>query len=439
MATPAGVRAAVLPGDLDFSAGGMDVDHLIGSFVKSVSPTGGVILQDVNGVQQTVQIAATGAADDLMETPITLPKLAAGPAGSIARIDVAAGGMGYLGPPNVRITGGGGMGASGRATISNGVVTSFILTALGSGYTSQPTASLFPSGSGATAVVTAIDGAGTVTITNGGSGYLTSQAPQIVFEGGGGTGARGAGIVDPDTGAVTGFTWGGYGTGYTGESVARVTSIGLAGTGFAATAAGRGIRAIRVTAQGSGYYANGTVVVTGGGGTGAVLVANALSTRRISRINISEVGSGYTSIPTLAIESAGEGSGAAATALLAPIDWVQVLTADQWMGKGQLYILMSNEGATTIGLINWIVPTYFLQHQIAAQTSPINLYRSSQNTVGTAGYTDASGISNSFFTFEGSFNPVYFYLAKDADNNLWAGYYHSTSPNTYRILRIGAA
>ena len=87
MARPAGVTAAVLPGDLTFSAGGMNADFLIGSFVKEVTASGLVTLQNANGDERQVQIAgvqgATGAVD-LVTTAIDLPRLPIGPAGTVA-------------------------------------------------------------------------------------------------------------------------------------------------------------------------------------------------------------------------------------------------------------------------------------------------------------------------------------------------------------------
>lgn len=62
-ATPAGVTAATLTGDLAFSAGGMGVDSLTGGFVKSVAADGTVAYQMPNGTQATMQIGqAKGAA-----------------------------------------------------------------------------------------------------------------------------------------------------------------------------------------------------------------------------------------------------------------------------------------------------------------------------------------------------------------------------------------
>lgn len=52
---------------------------------------------------------------------------------------------------------------------------------------------------------------------------------------------------------------------------------------------------------GSGYPANAAVTITGGGGTGATANAQANSTGRIAKVFANQVGSGFTSVPTIAI------------------------------------------------------------------------------------------------------------------------------------------
>ena len=109
MARPAGVTAAVLPGDLEFSAGGMNADFLIGAFVKDVTASGLVTLQNASGDERQVQIAgvqgATGAVD-LVTTPIDLPSLANGPAGTIARLTLTNAGMNYEGLLTLKLVAG---------------------------------------------------------------------------------------------------------------------------------------------------------------------------------------------------------------------------------------------------------------------------------------------------------------------------------------------
>lgn len=75
-----------------------------------------------------------------------------------------------------------------------------------------------------------------------------------------------------------------------------------------------GIRAINVTAAGTGYTSNPTVTITGGGGSGATATATRSGTT-VASIAVVTPGTGYTSTPTVTI-SGGAGSGATAVA-----DW----------------------------------------------------------------------------------------------------------------------
>ena len=56
MATSAGFEALRLAGDLNFGAGGMAIDWLVGTFVKSVAADGTVVMQDSDGNEQTIQL-----------------------------------------------------------------------------------------------------------------------------------------------------------------------------------------------------------------------------------------------------------------------------------------------------------------------------------------------------------------------------------------------
>lgn len=56
-----------------------------------------------------------------------------------------------------------------------------------------------------------------------------------------------------------------------------------------------------IVSPGSGYPANAAVTITGGGGTGATANALANSTGRISKVFSNQVGSGFTSVPTIAV------------------------------------------------------------------------------------------------------------------------------------------
>jgi len=70
-----------------------------------------------------------------------------------------------------------------------------------------------------------------------------------------------------------------------------------------------------VTAGGSGYPANSTVSITGGGGSGATATAD-IEGGVVTAINVVNGGSGYTTNPTITVTPGATGSGASATAVL---------------------------------------------------------------------------------------------------------------------------
>ena len=101
-------------------------------------------------------------------------------------VDIINPGSGYIEPPMVAFTGGGGSGAEATAYIGDGVVGVITVTDGGSGYLSNPTVTISaPTGVGTTVVATAnayTNSAGIVTsirITNAGLGY--TEAPTITF------------------------------------------------------------------------------------------------------------------------------------------------------------------------------------------------------------------------------------------------------------------
>jgi hypothetical protein len=74
--------------------------------------------------------------------------------------------------------------------------------------------------------------------------------------------------------------------------------------GVSATEVGIGANTIAeysMVSFGSGYPANAAVTITGGGGSGATANALALATGRISKVFSNQVGSAFSSVPTIAI------------------------------------------------------------------------------------------------------------------------------------------
>ena len=201
-----------------------------------------------------------------------------------------------------------------------------------------------------------------VTVNSGGTNYNTS-ATQVTISGGGGSGA----VLTPTIsgGVITALTVSNAGIGYTGPPTISITSglinttslvggtgyvdvntqfviTGGGGTGtvIIPTVTSGVITALTITSFGSGYvttptititsgitgtsnivagsgYTNGIypLVVTGGGGSGCS-GSFTISGGVLSSIVIGNAGTGYTSAPTLSFPGAGAGTGASAIATL---------------------------------------------------------------------------------------------------------------------------
>ena len=114
--------------------------------------------------------------------------------GPLSDLNLTRGGSGYTSIPTVTISGGGGSGATGNATLGPAAVASVTVDNGGNSYTSAPTVS-FSGGGGSGAIATATLGpaaVGSLTLTNGGSNY--TSAPTVTISGGGGTGATAGAI-----------------------------------------------------------------------------------------------------------------------------------------------------------------------------------------------------------------------------------------------------
>jgi FtsP/CotA-like multicopper oxidase with cupredoxin domain len=228
----------------------------------------------------------------------------------VTGVTLTNGGTGYTHTPTVGFTGGGGSGAAADAQISG--VTDVTVTNGGAGYSNPPTVT-FTGGGGSGAAATAqISGVTAVNITDGGTGYLTT-APNVAFEGGGGSGATATATID-GSGAVTGVTITNGGSGYI--SPPMVVFSGGDGTGVMADAVVMpgAVTGIIITNGGSGYNAAPDVSLTGGGGLGATATAT-VQPGVVTGIILTNGGSDYTSAPTVGI-TGGDGAGATADATI---------------------------------------------------------------------------------------------------------------------------
>jgi hypothetical protein len=160
---------------------------------------------------------------------------------------------------------------------AGGAVTAITVGTPGSGYTSVPSVafSAAPAG-GVTATGTAVISGGGVTavaVTAGGTGYtlptVTFSPPQLP----GGTTATGT--VTVASGVITAIVITSPGTGYTTAPTATLGNLGagLNGVLGAVTIGTSTITGVTITDAGSGYTVAPTITFTGGGGSGAAATA----------------------------------------------------------------------------------------------------------------------------------------------------------------------
>jgi FtsP/CotA-like multicopper oxidase with cupredoxin domain len=159
-----------------------------------------------------------------------------------------------------------------------------------------------------------------ITVTNGGSGYVS---PTVEISDVYGTGSGAAATATFDGGVITGITVtpGSEGSGYTAP---LVTIVDAAGTGATATATLGGTLAggikkfvdtlpnlVQATADqvtypagGKGYTSAPTIEITDGTGTGAVATAH-LTGDTVTSVTIDSGGSGYSANPTITFKGGG--------------------------------------------------------------------------------------------------------------------------------------
>ncbi len=244
----------------------------------------------------------------------------------------------------MRIIANAGTGPGSTATYSAeiGPATPYITVTLVGGPAYEGTAQIilpYPSGYTVTEV-SAPTGVQYVTVTANGSGYTN---PQVIFQGGGGTGASGT-VVMSSTDTIVGVMMNTLGTGYTSPpTVVFLDTTGTGATGVAVTQRGTafiggdfmssmaerlllgniiggdgdttsGLYQIPVVIAGTGYTSAPTVQILGGGGEGATAIAT-LAGSTVGGVTITDPGSGYTSAPTINLLS-NSGTGALAFAIL---------------------------------------------------------------------------------------------------------------------------
>lgn len=291
----------------------------------------------------------------------------------VYRIRMTTGGASYSTPPAVVISGGGGTGAAAVAQMAGTAIESIVITNAGTGYTSAPTVTIdagsTSSGTGAAATASVIslsspvcmfkgrfndmygvngksrgfrwDGetpilepigiskplsaatistsgssssgyVRSVAIVNGGAGY--SSAPTVKFSGGGltdGDPDHATGRAKVMNARVVGMTIDSRGSKYTSTPVITFSGGGATGATLNVGVSGK-LSSVDITSGGSGYTSSGTqavtATVTGGGITGANVSIGVVD-GAIASVTVLAAGTGATTTPTITL-TAGIGSGA---------------------------------------------------------------------------------------------------------------------------------
>ena len=143
---------------------------------------------------------------------------------TVAYVTLVAGGLGYTpGTYALSFSGGGGTGAAGYFVVAaTGVVQSAVLTASGSGYTSNPTVGFSGAGGSGAAAVAALTGGSVASVTVVNGGNLFTGTPTLTIIGGGGTGATA--IANMSAGSIASVTITNGGSGYSSAPAVEVQS-----------------------------------------------------------------------------------------------------------------------------------------------------------------------------------------------------------------------
>ena len=196
---------------------------------------------------------------------------------AVTSISIVNAGSGYTVAPIVTIdppTLPGGIQATAVATISsNGVVTAITITNAGSGYSVTPAVSLFPN----------LGGIGYTNVPGiNGNDNIVSLIPLTGTVGPNGTYFATAIVTSVTaTGAITGLQLldgGKYSIGSSPNGLIELTVVSATGVGTGATLNATGfVNAVNLTSLGSGYTSAPTISFNGGSGIGATAIANLIT------------------------------------------------------------------------------------------------------------------------------------------------------------------
>jgi fibronectin-binding autotransporter adhesin len=293
----------------------------------------------------------------------------------LSTVPVTAGGSGYIGAPVVKVTGGGGSGATAEAVISGGSVSSIVFTNPGSGYTSAPSFTISGGGGSGTTlgtpILTANSGNGGLTFTGAGVTTLTSNASSLggnlVVNGGTLQAASANGIANPAT-SVLGNTQSGSRSIIVNNGTLQFTAANVLGLATAQSDAVLTPIAINaggtVTNISGGNNIIGSVILSGGTLTGGAGLNSSFYTWQLSTGSVTVntapsvmtgngANTGFNMAQTTRFNVAATGGGAPDLTVSAPLGDVQSALAPASLvktGNGSMLLTATNTytGTTTV-------------------------------------------------------------------------------------------
>ncbi len=286
------------------------------------TPGSAVVFTSTAGVGRVVGYVMTNEGSGYTSTP-TVTITAAQPTspasavavtedGVVTGIEILSPGAGYLDPPQVRFSAGGGevgiishAGTEAVAEIQDGQVTEVTLTAPGGAGGVVSTVNLTAEGA-----VSSIDlnqsGYGFTSLPTMDFGRTLLRTAQASASRAGNALSEiavtnpGAGYVSVPSVSIGTSGW----RGYTAAPRVSFVSNGIKGAIATATRSGNTITAVSIVDGGAGYVVPPTVNFQGGGGSGAAATA-VLTGNRVTSITMTSFGSGYTSTPNVTFISDG--------------------------------------------------------------------------------------------------------------------------------------
>jgi hypothetical protein len=274
-------------------------------------------------------------------------------------------------------------GSSGVNISNGGTVTAITRTAVGSGYTTNPTVNITAptTAGGVQAVLACTLGLGN-SIAAGGTGYTAGDVLTVV--GGTFTIAATFTVTTVASGVVTAITQTNQGA-YTVAPTTPASTTGGTGTGFTANNNAVFINIPTITTAGSGYIEQPTITFSGGGGSGAAAFANVGGTARVTAISSvmelatsSGVGfrvanSGTTNVNFLSAQGNSSGGTAA----------IYGIGADADVSVGM--------GAKAAGAVRFFTNTSTEQMRVSNTTSAVNYVQMTGNSTGNPPIISAQG------------------------------------------------